>query len=802
MIARLKKMFGAAKRVARDAVYLHYYYSQKIDSGTVLLESKHGASFADNIFYLTKELCENYPNLKIYLSVSKGAKPEVKALLARYGLERVHCITIDKPKYCKILASAKYLFNDTTFKGYFIKKEGQVYTNTWHGTPLKHMGDDDVAGKWDSGNVKRNFVCSDYLVYNSLEVQDKMMTAYGLTHLRKGEVLHCGYPRNAILLDREKEQQTRKELGLEDKKIVVYMPTWRDVSGSGDSGSEQGKCHISTMIESLKFLDAQLSDDEIFFVKMHVLAQEKIDFASFKHIKAFPADHETYEVLNTADVLITDYSSVLFDFVNTRKKIVLYTYDLEDYLQKRDIYYPLDHLPFTKVRTAPELLEQIRSPKGYDDADFIEKFCTFDSIDATKDLLGYVVGGILSEKIKSQYVADNAKPTTLMHVSSLPLNGLTISALSLIEIIDKGKENIFYCFRSTDMAKYPHRAERLPQGSAVFPIVGTLSLSAKELIAYALFYRFNNNSRFVQKYIQRLSEREALRFFGGASFDRVIHFTGYESWVTGVLQRMPAKKVIFVHSDMVSEIKTRGSQHYHTLRSAYNNYDKVAIVAPELIEPTSEISGRKNNIVLVENAHNSARVLEKSKEELCFDKETLSSVSKADLVKILEGASTKFINIGRFSPEKGHKRLVSAFDTFWKENSDSFLIIIGGRGDDYVELCEYVQQFDCKDRVVTIKHLSNPFPVLRRCDLFILSSHYEALGLVLLEATTLGIPCISTDIPGPREFLTQLNGTLVPDNEAGILEGMKDFAEGKIQPVTFDADAHNQKVKAQYEQLF
>jgi len=352
------------------------------------------------------------------------------------------------------------------------------------------------------------------------------------------------------------------------------------------------------------------------------------------------------------------------------------------------------------------------------------------------------------------------------------------------------------------MAKYPQRVERLPQGAAVFPIAGNLSLSAIELIAYVLFYSFNLNTKFVQKYIQRLFQREVNRLFGGASFDRVIHFTGYESWVTGVLQRLPGKRAIFVHNDMVSEIKTKKKQHYHTLKSAYNSYDKVAVVTSAMIEPTANISGTKDNIVLVENAHNSTAVLEKSFEKLHFGKETMSNVSKDDLARILESESLKIVNIGRFSPEKGHKRLVSAFNTFFKDNKDSFLIIIGGYGDDYNELCQYVQQFACKDRVIVIKDLNNPFPVLKSCDLFILSSFYEALGLVLLEAATLKVPCISTDIPGPREFLLELGGTVVPNSEEGILEGMNSFADGKVQPIAFDVEAHNQRVKGQYEQLF
>src|SRR5699024_2665281 len=101
-----------------------------------------------------------------------------------------------------------------------------------------------------------------------------------------------------------------------------------------------------------------------------------------------------------------------------------------------------------------------------------------------------------------------------------------------------------------------------------------------------------------------------------------------------------------------------------------------------------------------------------------------------------------------------------------------------------------------------IKSIDNPFPILKRCDLFILSSYYEALGLVLLEADTCGIPCIATDVRGPRGFLKKYNGTLVENSEEGILKGMNDFMQGKVKCMNFDAEKYNQQVKKEYEKIF
>ena len=76
------------------------------------------------------------------------------------------------------------------------------------------------------------------------------------------------------------------------------------------------------------------------------------------------------------------------------------------------------------------------------------------------------------------------------------------------------------------------------------------------------------------------------------------------------------------------------------------------------------------------------------------------------------------------------------------------------------------------------------------------------MGLVLLEADTCGVPCIATDVRGPRGFMKEYNGTLVENSEEGILKGMNDFMEGKIKCMNFDAEKYNQKVKEEYENIF
>ena len=83
--------------------------------------------------------------------------------------------------------------------------------------------------------------------------------------------------------------------------------------------------------------------------------------------------------INIADVLISDYSSVIFDFVCTGRKIVLFTYDKEEYQQERGMYMKIEKLPFPNVDNIHDLVSELRSPKKYSDEAFGELFCKYDN---------------------------------------------------------------------------------------------------------------------------------------------------------------------------------------------------------------------------------------------------------------------------------------------------------------------------------------------------------------------------------------------------------------------------------------
>ena len=192
--AKIKRIKRKVTAMVKNAYYINKYYNKKIDDSTVLIESKNGDDIAANMFYILKELRTNkkYSKMNVFVVAKNNKVEKFKAFLENYKIENVQIVVRMSFKYLDVLSSAKYLFNDTSFPYVFVKKEGQVYTNTWHGTPLKYMSNDVPNRRYAMGNVKRNFMMADYLVYPNEEMEEKMLSAYSAQQLYTGKVLEAG----------------------------------------------------------------------------------------------------------------------------------------------------------------------------------------------------------------------------------------------------------------------------------------------------------------------------------------------------------------------------------------------------------------------------------------------------------------------------------------------------------------------------------------------------------------------------------------------------------------------------------
>ena len=317
-----------------------------------------------------------------------------------------------------------------------------------------------------------------------------------------------------------------------------------------------------------------------------------------------------------------------------------------------------------------------------------------------------------------------------------------------------------------------------------------------------LYFEKNISNKFIEKKLEKVYRRDLKRLYPNLEFEYAIHYCGYERKIMKLYQFLNAKRFMYLHSDMKQEISTKGNIHETSFKSALDNYDKIVTVressANEIINYYPKI--KKDKVVVAHNLNNIDLILKMSQKEVIFDKETYCNITLDNLKEILNNNNViKFINIARFSYEKGQDRLINAFSKYHKTHPNSYLIIIGGYGKEFEKINEMVKD---KENIIIIRSINNPYSILNKCDLFILSSHYEGLPITIMEALILEKPVVSTNITGPSEFLGQGYGTLVENSEKGILKGMEDFTNGKIKNTKkFDAYEFNKNALNEFNKL-
>ena len=777
--------------------YIKYYEKCKISENTILLESQQGKEYGGNMYYIAKELVENqdYADYNIYMSIRKSKIEKAKKFFKNKGMSKVKFIPMGSKQYYKIISTAKYLFNDNTFLTFFIKKKGQIYLNTWHGTPLKSLGKKIKNDFFNIGNAQRNFLMADYLLYPNEYTRDHMIEDYMLNKLYDNNIILEGYPRNTALLNDKLHVEIRDKYSLQDKEIIAYMPTWRGTLGGQNNNIQE--LNLKYIFEEM---EENLSDNQLLYVNLHPIEKATVDFSEYKKVRPFPAEYETYEFLGIADLLITDYSSVFFDFANTRKKIILYTYDRESYLADRGLYMNLEDLPFPKVNKMKELLKEINTAKNYDDSNFVEKYCKYDEIDSTRRLCSAVIKN-KNPNINIEKVNASNKRNVMIFGGSLAFNGITTSLKNLIANIDRTKNNYYIVVDTYAAQKNAEQLYELSQYVDYIAIKGKMNLNLRQKVLMYLHRKHYINTKKYMKIMHKAYIIELERIFPGIRIDDIIHFSGYAYKRTLLFGELPCNKIIYLHSNMYKEATIKKNISLDVLKYAYDKYDKLALVTESLEESTLKITNQNEKFNVVHNLIDYKKILELAKEEVQFDKNTEATITLEELKKVLENKNKKFVTIGRFSKEKGHERLIDAFTKLWYNDNSIYLIIIGGLGTQYKKIIDKINNLECKQNIIIIKYVSNPYAILKQCDYFILSSYYEGFGIVIAEADILGKPVVSTKSGGPEAFMEKYNGILVDNSDDGVYHGLELLYENQVKTMNVDFEEYNKEAIKEFENL-
>jgi CDP-glycerol glycerophosphotransferase (TagB/SpsB family) len=292
--------------------------------------------------------------------------------------EGVEHAVIGSARAWKLLARAKYLVNNANFADAVVKRPGSVHLQTQHGTPLKTMGTDQstypvVAAT--TGSFTRLLNRVDRWDFNlssnrhSTEVWERAFPgAY--------EPLEYGYPRNDVYVTATAEDvaRVRRELGVpEGRTAVLYAPTHRDHATGFD-----GRLDVEAFAEAL-------GEDFVVLLRAHYFYDGGRAAADGGRIVDVTRHRSSEDVCLAADVLVTDYSSIMFDYANLDRPIVVYADDWDVYRETRGVCLDLMEGPPGHVARTPGELARLFRDGTYADAEaealraaFRERFCPFD----------------------------------------------------------------------------------------------------------------------------------------------------------------------------------------------------------------------------------------------------------------------------------------------------------------------------------------------------------------------------------------------------------------------------------------
>lgn len=283
-------------------------------------------------------------------------------------------------KYFYLFAVAGIWISDSRLPKYIVKRPECYYIQTWHGTPLKKLALDmdsvSMSGETSIEDYKKHFI-NNTRTWDCLISQNSFSTWIFMRAFDfHKEILEIGYPRNDVLFkDNSPEdiQALKEKLGLPmDKKILLYAPTWRD-----NEFYAIGQYKFNPRL-NFSMLQKELGNDTVIIVKYHYLTSKREDWSAFGgFIRSYDAGQDIASLYLVSDMLITDYSSAMFDYSILRRPMFFYCYDLEEYRDiLRGFYFDfLKEAPGPVIKTTEELIAAIMTYDSSEYQDRYEEFC-------------------------------------------------------------------------------------------------------------------------------------------------------------------------------------------------------------------------------------------------------------------------------------------------------------------------------------------------------------------------------------------------------------------------------------------
>ncbi|MFG2496605.1 CDP-glycerol glycerophosphotransferase family protein [Streptomyces sp. NPDC048441] len=390
-------------------VYRRVLLRLPVSKGSAVFESHMGRCYGDSPRAIHQEILRR--GLRVRCTWSYATSPDgfpASARLARRWSWR----------YLWALGRAEFWIDNQGFPHALDKPRHTTYLQTWHGSAYKRMGFDEARLKTQNApqraRLQRAVDRFDHFLVRSGHDVNTLARAYGIPDER---LVRCGYPRNDRLVAARADDEASgrfprpsvaADLGIPDHKtVVLYAPTFR--------GLPKNNKAVQLPLDVRKFAE-RFGDTHVLLVRAHYMEAASLPACPSGTVIDVSAHHDVSELLCLADILVTDYSSIMFDYALLDRPLVHFAPDLDAYAAERGSYFALrDDAGGPVVETEEELLRVLATLKEADGAwaparrAFAERFGAYDKGRSAGDVLDRLFGERFGNREKSGNTSGNTE---------------------------------------------------------------------------------------------------------------------------------------------------------------------------------------------------------------------------------------------------------------------------------------------------------------------------------------------------------------------------------------------------------
>lgn len=361
LVDRIRR-FAVRNKVTYFIVYVCFILHEKllsliyllfriypVNKNKIVFSSFKGMRYGDNPMYISDELLSRNKNYEIVWLLDKSVKADLPTGIRRCNYNFISIV--------RELATAKVWVDSNMKNSGFLKRKGQLYIQTWHGS----YGLKKIAGDMEKNSDNKLFAISQRdFKYNAKKTDIMLSNSTRTTEIYrrafwyKGKILEYGSPRNDLFFRTSNiyREKVYKYFGLTEQHIVLYAPTFRN-----DYRTDDLKIDYERLRKSMQ---TRFGGEWAVLIRLHPFnLVDADDFIEYTDTVLNASEYSIMqELLVASDVLITDYSSCMFDFATTKKPCFLYATDVARYKAERGNYFELEELPFP-VSENNEQLEKI-----------------------------------------------------------------------------------------------------------------------------------------------------------------------------------------------------------------------------------------------------------------------------------------------------------------------------------------------------------------------------------------------------------------------------------------------------------